>query len=147
MVGVFKNTSLYERLQNNMLQLSDYEPLPNREKLMPYVIVADDAFSLGRHNEVISWSTSKRIFNYRTSRARRIVEYVFGIMSAIFRVLRKPMLLEPEKAQKVVLAGIYLHNFLRNSNTLKNVYTPRGIFDSEDSGQVSAGSWRNDRYI
>lgn len=37
----------------------------------------------------------KRIFNCRISRARRTVEIVVGILSAAFRVLRKPILLEP----------------------------------------------------
>lgn len=46
----------------------------------------------------------KRNFNYRLCRARRVVENVFGISSSVFRVLRKPMLLEPEKAEVVVMA-------------------------------------------
>ncbi|KAF2902753.1 hypothetical protein ILUMI_03433 [Ignelater luminosus] len=43
-----------------------------------------------------------------TSGARRIMENVFASMSAIFRVLEKPMLLEPEKAQKDILACTYI---------------------------------------
>jgi hypothetical protein len=52
----------------------------------------------------------QRIFNYRLSRGRRVVENVFGILSTVFQVLRKPILLEPEKASKIVLATIYVHN-------------------------------------
>lgn len=84
----------------------------------------------------------KRIFNYRLSRAGRIVENVFGILSAIFRVLRKPILLEPDKAELVVLACIYLHNFLRKNQSTKHVYTPNGSFDSEVNGEIIPGSWR-----
>jgi hypothetical protein len=29
---------------------------------------------------------------------------VFGIMTSVFRVLRKPMLIEPDKAQTLVMA-------------------------------------------
>jgi len=42
-------------------------------------------------------SLAERALNYRLSRARRVVENIFGIMSSVFRVLRKPMLLEPNK--------------------------------------------------
>lgn len=83
-------------------------PLPGRNKPIPHVIVADDAFALdinlmkpypGQHDK----RSKERIFNYRLSRARRIVENVFGIMSGVFRVLRKPILLTPEKVQLIIL--------------------------------------------
>jgi hypothetical protein len=41
--------------------------------------------------------SKERIFNYRICRARTVVENVFGLASSVFRVLRKPILLEPEK--------------------------------------------------
>ncbi|CAH2014684.1 unnamed protein product [Acanthoscelides obtectus] len=86
--------------------------------------------------------SKKRIFNYRLCRARRIVENVFGIMSAVFRVLRKVMLVSPEKATLVVLACIYLHNFLRKSKHSRNTYTPSGTFDDEKEGKIIPGQWR-----
>ncbi|XP_050516048.1 uncharacterized protein LOC126890922 [Diabrotica virgifera virgifera] len=90
--------------------------------------------------------SSKRIFNYRLSRARRISENVFGIMSARFRVLRKPMLLEPDRVELVVAACVYLHNFLRSSLHSRKSYSPPGTFDSEDkdTGERIPGSWRNE---
>jgi len=45
--------------------------------------------------------TKERVFNYRLIRARRTVENAFGISSDVFRVLRKLLLLEPQKAQIV----------------------------------------------
>ncbi|CAK1599439.1 unnamed protein product [Parnassius mnemosyne] len=57
--------------------------------------------------------------NYRLSRARRFVENAFGVLSSSYRVLRKPMLLEPEKATKVVLATVYLYNYLRSNSNLR----------------------------
>lgn len=87
--------------------------------------------------------SSKRIYNYRHSRARRVVENTFGIVSVVFRVLRKPMLLEPERAEKVVLACCYLHNFLRKGQSSSS-YCPPGTFDSEDTltGEIIPGTWR-----
>jgi hypothetical protein len=44
-----------------------------------------------------------------------LIENVFGLASSVFRALRKPMLLEPEKAQLVVMTIACLHSFLRRS--------------------------------
>nr|CAH7751077.1 unnamed protein product [Callosobruchus chinensis] len=48
----------------------------------------------GAHPE----GTKERNFNKKLSSARVVVETVFGIMSSVFRVLRKPLLLEPVPA-------------------------------------------------
>ena len=60
----------------------------------------------------------------------------------MFRVLRKPMLLEQEKAQLVVMTIACLHNFLRRSPDLAAIYTPPGTFDYEEKGRVIEGRWR-----
>nr|CAH7743610.1 unnamed protein product [Callosobruchus chinensis] len=89
--------------------------------------------------------TKERVFNYRLSRARRIVENVFGIMSAVFKVLGKPMLLQLDKATDIVMTCALLHNFLRRFKLSKSLYTPNGSFDTEnDDGVIQPGSWRND---
>jgi hypothetical protein len=54
---------------------------------------------LGRVSEGINWKT----LNYRLCRTRRVVENAFGITSPVFRVLRKPLLLQPQKAKLIVL--------------------------------------------
>nr|CAI5845001.1 unnamed protein product [Callosobruchus analis] len=88
--------------------------------------------------------SSKRIYNYRLSRARRMIENVFGIMTSVFRIFRTPILLNPEKANVIVQTCVLLHNFLRRSKTSRNSYTPTGTFDVEVEGNFVAGSWRND---
>jgi dTDP-4-dehydrorhamnose 3,5-epimerase-like enzyme len=57
-------------------------------------------------------------------------------------VLRKPVLLETEKPQLVVMTIACLHNFLRRSLDSTAIYTPSGIFNFEESGRVITGSWR-----
>jgi len=78
----------------------------------------------------------QRIFNYRLSRARRVVENVFGISSSIFRVLRKPILLEPENTQIIVKTVAHLHNFLRRDTTSSNIYSPHGSMDYYVNGEL-----------
>jgi len=63
-------------------------------------------------------------------------------MSSVFRVFRKPMLLEPENAQLIVMTNACLHNFLRRSTDLAAIYTLPGTFDYEENGRVIEGSWR-----
>ncbi|KAK9693605.1 DDE superfamily endonuclease [Popillia japonica] len=109
---VFRNTTFYQKLQNNELNLPNDQSLPERQKKMPFVFVADDAYPLKTHLMKPSdpgthaGGSEKRIYNYRLSRARRIVENA----SAVFRVLRKPMLLQPDKASLVIMAWVNLEN-------------------------------------
>lgn len=87
---------------------------------------------------------NERIFNYRLSRARRVVENAFGICAARFRVLRKAVEIHPEKMVKVVLAICSLHNFLL---TKKSVSVSAADFDREiqtgSTMDVLPGSWRD----
>ncbi|KAJ8938756.1 hypothetical protein NQ314_011353 [Rhamnusium bicolor] len=84
----------------------------------------------------------KMILNYRLSRARRVVENVFGIISSVFRMLRKPIISQPEKVELVVMTIAYLHNYLRR--TSRNVYTSSESLDKKDKRTVIPGPWRND---
>lgn len=145
--GIFKNSSLYEKLQKNHLNLPLEERLEGTEVVIPYYFVGDEAFPLSDtlmkpFSGIHPRGSLQRIFNYRLSRARRVVENVFGISSAVFRVLRKPMLLEPNKAQLIVLTIAHLHNFLRNSSSSRGLYTPHGTFDEEINGELIEGTYR-----
>jgi len=90
--GVFQNCQLNKRLKSNSLDLPLLAPLPGRRKKVPYFCIGDGAIPLtenimkpfpGLHSK----GTPQRIYNYRLSRARRVVENVFGIISSVFRVL------------------------------------------------------------
>ena len=52
--GIFANTPIYTKLENNDLKLPTCEPLPDRVKKIPYMIVGDETIS----NENISKSQS-----------------------------------------------------------------------------------------
>jgi hypothetical protein len=85
------------------------------------------------------------VFNYHLSRVHQVVENVFGIMASVFRVFRKPMLLEPDKVTNITMTCVLLHNFLRSSKTSSSSYLPQGTFDTEKEGEVIPGSWRQDQ--
>ncbi|KAI8432783.1 hypothetical protein MSG28_013742 [Choristoneura fumiferana] len=146
--GVFRNTSFYQKLQNNELNLPNDQSLPGRQQNMPFVFVADDAFPLQRHimkpyPGTHARGSEKRIYNYRLSRARRIVENAFGILSAVFRVLRKPMLLQPDKASLIVKTCVYLHNYLMKRKASRKLYNSPGMMDRIEDDVVIPGQWRN----
>ena len=145
--GVFRETTFYKKMENKTLNLPPPEPLPGREVDLPFVLLADDAFALSENllkpYPGLSLDRASRIFNYRLSRARRIIENTFGIMSSVFRVFRKPLLLNVENTKLVTLACCYLHNFLRKRKDSRNIYTPPGSFDCDrQDGTIAFGSWR-----
>lgn len=149
---VFSFTSFSNDLVTGNVSLPPHEPLPGRNYNVPYVIVADDAFALSEHimkpykGQYPGSGNPIRIFNYRLSRARRIVENVFGIMASKFRVFQTTIVLHPDKVESVALACMYLHNFLRRNVVAVNGYTPPGNIDYEDpdSGNIVLGSWRTE---
>lgn len=145
--GVFNRCNFAQAMDTNQLGLPPPQPLPGRELPVPYALVADDAFAW-RPNIMKPYSQRnltmvQRVYNYRLSRARRIIENVFGIMSARFRVLRKPIHLNATKTTKVTLACSVLHNYLMTTN--KKKYAPTGTFDHyNDNGELIDGNWRQD---
>ena len=114
--GVFGNSAMATALENGSLGIPEDRPLPGRIKKMPFVIVGDEAFGLKTYMmkpyPSRQLSDDERIFNYRLSRARRVSENAFGILSNRFRVLDKHIYLSPEKSTTVTNACIVLHNFL-----------------------------------
>ena len=85
---------------------------------------------------------TKRVYTYRLSRARRMVENTFGIIATRFHVLLKSMNLQPDKAQLFVQASVVLHNYLLKESP--RVYTPSGTLDEDQDGNVALGYWRDE---
>lgn len=153
--GVFNDSSFALKMDRGTLNLPTDEPLATGRKCVPYVIVADNAFALKKNIMIPhpgkasgTFNSRERIFNYRLSSARSRIENTFGIMASVFRIFRRPMLLEPEKARVVTECSVLLHNFLRRSRTSQATYTPSGTFDkvTEVDGRLQQipGSWRKD---
>lgn len=126
--GIFSESPLGKRLRAGTLGIPEDTTIQGAEDLgpMPHVFVADEAFPLQRHimrpYPGRQLQRKERCFNYRLSRARRIVENAFGILSTQWRMYRRALGICPKKADSVVKATCVLHNYLR-----KNGEMERGI--------------------
>ena len=145
--GIWKECSLNKTLQTRSIILPDDAKLPRSQEVAPFVFVADDAFPLKKYllkpyaNR--NQTTADRVFSYRLSRAKRVVENVFGILSSKFRVLKTYIAVAPDKVEKIVWAIIVLHNMLIREH--KTEYIPSGTLDAEhfEDGYVEEGQWRD----
>jgi DDE superfamily endonuclease len=114
--GVYSNCSLSRALENETLAIPKSDNLPGTDLCCPYMLVGDEAFPLRTflmkpfHRR--GMADEEIVFNYRLSRARRIVENAFGMLANRFRIYRAPIVLRPCAAKEVVLATTVLHNFL-----------------------------------
>ena len=146
--GVFSNSQFGKALASNSLSLPPARPLPGiNSQNVPYVIVGDAAFPL-KPNMMRPYPgrelfESRSIFNYRLSRARRVIENSFGILASRWRIFRRPIIATPSHVVTYTKAAIALHNYLRTTES--TVYCPPGFIDAEDGvGNVVNGSWREE---
>ena len=121
-----------------------------RQKETPFFLVGDEIFPLkdwlmrpypGMKRGTLDESRS--IFNYRLSRARRVIENSFGVLAARWRIFRRFIRASAENVEKYILATLALHNYLLQTDNAG--YCPSGFVDSEDStGRITPGEWRSD---
>lgn len=142
--GVIEKTVFFHRLKNGLLNLPSQE---DTVEGLNFIFVADDAFALSEHLlkpfALKNLTPDQKIFNYRLSRARRVVENAFGIMANRFRIFHTAINVAPHKIDTIVHCCCVLHNFLRRTSS---TYMPQSLVDREDtlSGDVMPGEWRND---
>ena len=133
--GVFTNSNLGRSIVNDYFNLPQPKKLYSEsEFLFPYVFVGDDAFPM-RHNLLKPYSSSNLervflIFNYRLSRARRIIENNFGILAARFRIFRRFILSFLETVENITKACVALHNYLddKQKNWRNEFILPEWIY-------------------
>ena len=148
--GAFRNCHLSKALAQSSLNIPSVGELPNNGRKLPYVIVGDDAFPLKTylmkpypHQHL---SQEKRIFNYRLSRARRVVENALGILANRFRVFLTNINLSPENVEKIVVASCALHDYLR-TNAGAGYIAPGFLGRVENDGTLVDGQWRNEQNL
>ena len=118
--GIFNDTELKQALEDDKIGLPPPEPLPHDDQPIAYFIVADDAFALKtwmmKPLPIRNMSVNQRIFNYRLSRATKVVVNVFGILASRFRCLLGTMPQSPQRVTDIALTCCVLHNLLRLRN-------------------------------
>ena len=147
--SVFSRSAFGQALNDGTLHLPPSKPISNSSSMvsLPYCFVADEAFPLKmnimRPYPGRGLTEDKKVFNYRLSRSRRTIENAFGILVSRWRILRQPIIADPDHAVKYVKAAVALHNYLRVTESA--VYCPAGFADHEEAqGSVIRGDWRRD---
>ena len=146
--GVLANSAFGKALEEQILPFPSSCPLTGTsEPSLPYVIVGDEAFPLKtnllRPYPGRNLPEPQAVFNYRLSRARRVIENTFGILASRWRIFRRPIIAAPDNVIAYTKAAIALHNYLRTVESA--VYCPPGFTDSEDGDRnVVSGSWREE---
>ena len=85
--GVFAKSRIAALFETQLANLPPPEPILGYEpeRAVPYFLLGDDAFALRdwmmKPYPSRSLTLEERIFNYRQSRARRVVENAFGILA------------------------------------------------------------------
>ena len=143
--GVFSECKFGKEVTNNSMDFPEDATIRNCKT--PFYFVADDAFPL--HKRIMKpyvprkpnlLTDEERIFNYRLSRARRVVENSFGILCSKWLVLKRTMFCGPHRAQKIIMACCILHNYLLNTNATN--YAPTSNADYFRDGKLMEGAWR-----
>lgn len=91
-LGIFKNSKLCIDLQNNLLRKGGF-------------LVGDDVLPLKTYllkPWLKSLNKTKKIFNYRVSWARWLIENAFGILASRFRIFQKPIPSNDETTDKII---------------------------------------------
>ncbi|XP_063049901.1 uncharacterized protein LOC134444562 [Engraulis encrasicolus] len=144
--GVLSRSKFGKKLIDGSLPLLPCAPLPGTDVLTPPVFVADEAFPqkinlMRPYPGSQQLSHDQKVYNYRHSRARRVIENSFGILAARWRVMAHAIESSVETAEVVTKACIALHNFLAKGDEglpEERQYIPPGM---ADRGGVP-GEWR-----
>ena len=94
--GILRNSKMGKRFPKGEMNFRESERIPDDDFELPYFLVGGEIFPLQ------SWlmrpysgksliNEKSKIFNYRLSRARRIIENTFGILVARRRIFQKPI--------------------------------------------------------
>ncbi|XP_064115217.1 uncharacterized protein LOC135221346 [Macrobrachium nipponense] len=110
----WQKCNLARVITSNRAGLLQDRNLPNDDEPIPFHIVADDPFALNpwlmKPYSHQSQDPTKRIFSYRLSRARRVVENSFGLLQMRRRVFGTTMQHDVQVCKKITMWACVMHN-------------------------------------
>lgn len=138
--GIFANCNLGKALERGTLSVPSDAPLPGTCTPSHYVILGDEAFPLKpylmRPYPGQNLDVTKKIFNYRLSRGRRVVENAFGLLAQKFRMYFRTIQAKPENVDNMILSTIILHNFIKKQDNATYSHEVRNLRDANESGGI-----------
>ena len=141
---IYNDSELIDCISDGSIGFPAPAPLPHDDQDTPYFLLGDDAFGLRTYMmkpfAARNLTKEQRIYNYRITRGRRIVENAYGILAQRWQVLLGTMQQNSETARLIVQACVCLHNLMQmRFPTLQNT-----VLDHEDlNHDIVPGSWRN----
>ena len=145
---IYNSSQLKKKIEDGSMGFPEPDNLPAHDQPVPYFLIGDDAFDLrttmmkpySRHDI----THEEKIYNYRCSRARRVVQNAFGMLGNRFRCLLDKLHQEPDHAQNIVMCCVILHNLMRTRFT-----GPQDeIIDREDDHHnLILGEWREGKQM
>jgi len=112
--GIFHHSSLYQLLSSNNFNMPNTRKQPLSDVELPFVIPGNEAYPLLSYlmkpYPRRQLTESRRFFNYRLSRGRRVAESAFGILAGKWRILNKPIETSPNMVDRIVKCICVLHN-------------------------------------
>lgn len=148
---VFRDCALGKKLYGGTLNLPEPKHLPGMTtRPQPFVMIGDEAFRL--HTNLLrpfparNLTPTRRVFNYRLSRARRSVECAFGVLANKWRIFHVPIQVEPNFIDLIIKTCCVLHNFVRRRDGINFQDTTTHTFhDVTNVGQSAHGIGKNVR--
>ncbi|XP_034232770.1 protein ALP1-like [Thrips palmi] len=113
--NVYHQSEFRKLMKEEKLMLPGKCHVDGMEKKLPFFFVGDAAFP--RSQEMVTpfkgefLDPEKKVFNYRVSRARRVIENTFGMLEQRYEVFSRSMKISEAHCKSVVLSSTALHNY------------------------------------
>lgn len=149
--GVWSRSQFGVNLERGYIDLPPPKNLPRTNIPMHHVFVGDEAFPLKmyllRPYSRKDLGDAERIFNYRLSRARRVIENAFGILVSRWQILARTLSC-PDNVVNIIKAIVCLHNYIMTAEEQQLMpnarsYCPPDLNDSPDPEEIGSNIFRD----